>query len=200
MNLLPKEQIESLFKISLTCHEMPQNNELRVVRPRVYEDVFTFLLSVRNRQDLKTTPGSTPHSNIVILTNHVCWQQLRLFNGEVFSEIILVTDDTHAYLAYLSLLPDTYGLFAPAFMPDSLALFDNLLHATLRHVLEWATVQNAQDITTTLYNPNLLKGLTDFGFKQSKHGPDIVGLPLPANYVLHLKSSGVMRTNNLRDW
>lgn len=186
MTLLPQTQIEAYFRVVLTPHTIYQEKQLRTVYPRVYDEVLSYLLRLNNQPDKQGIVDGVGWSEHTEPGIDLCWQRLLLPNSEICSEIILAIAGRHVYLAYLALLPETFGLFAPAFIPRSISLIDDLLARTLQHVIDWAINKGACDITTTLYNPNLLNGFKRVGFKQTLRGPEIIGLPLPADYLRHL--------------
>lgn len=185
VDLLPKFQIEALFQTRLTIQHIHQVNKIKTLHPRVYGDAISYLLRCRPNDSLLTKRQSTPKLDQMVAG--IEWQLLRLPNGEVCSELIVLRTTTSLYLAFLSLLPATYGLFAPALLPKSVTVFNQLLVETIHNLINYSKCFSVSKLATTLYNPNLVQAFKESGFKESVRGPDIVGLPLPAEFILSLR-------------
>lgn len=182
LSLLPQERIEHDLKTQLRSIVSSNILSLKNNRPRIYQDLCAYAL------DPFYFPGCTKENTLSLnefsFDPAIYWQQLILQNDIPCSELVIMNWQSVIYVAYLSILPDTFGLFSPLSPKSAMAYVDTLVNETIDKVIGVALVSPCYGLVSDIYNPNLAAIFKCKGFKESLLGSEIIGLPLPARFYL----------------
>lgn len=190
-SLLPKKRLEQDLKVSLASVIDDKFGALRELRPRAYEDLFSYSLNpfefpVQQRFQQKQGNFQNKQQNQIFTNAPLYWQRLMLANGQTCSELVIMSWQSAIYISYLNVLPDTFGLFSPLDPKKSMLYVNSLITETLNNIVGVTMTSAKIGMVTTLINPNLAVMFKLQGFKEDPAGPEIVGLPLPARFYRSL--------------
>ena len=186
--MLPQHCLQSDFKVILGSVVETSLRKLQRHNQRIYDDIIAYTLNPFRFPE----PISVTSMNKAIPKEQnpynapLYWQRLFLSDGSLCSEVVLISWQSATYLAYLKVLPDTFGLFSPLNPHQAMQFVNRLVEQTLENIKGMTMVAGNQGIVATLYNPNLAAMFVQQGYKKDPEDSQIEGLPLPANYFLDL--------------
>ncbi len=195
LSLLPKQRLEKDFKVALGSIIVDQMEVLQKSRPRIYQDLLTYMLDPfefpvqKNRLVKQPRPSSSStnsHPNQNPNKAPLYWQRLILSDLTICSELVIVSWQSAIYIGYLNILPETFGLFSPLSPEQAMRYVDSLIAETINNIVGVTMVSADIGMVSTLINPNLAAMFKRQGFEEDPSGPQIEGLPLPARFYRSL--------------